>query len=657
MRRSWLITLDFETFSAANLKKVGAWRYSRDPTTEILVMGYRVDSGKLRQWFPGDPFPGDLERAIASGAWIEAHNSFFEYCIWTNVGRRLYGFPDVAQERFWCSAAKAAAACLPRALDQAVVAAGLDVRKGDLKPMLKLTRPRKPSKKDPTTRITPELAPELFDKLYRYNRQDVRTEEALSEAVPGLSAFERDVFRVDMAVNLRGVKVDREFVVAALAVAKMIERQNTARLYELTEGEVDAPTQRDRFLKFCRSVGLKLPNLKAETIEEWLKKLPPHAPKIHRELLALRAEGSRSSISKYKAFLDVMDPYSDRVHGLLLYFGANATGRWAGRLVQPQNFPRGDAKGAKGEDPGEAMCRMVDAIKLTAKDGKLSRLREFHESPTEVLSTALRGAFIPTLPDHVIGAGDYSAIEARCLFWIAQDPVGLDVYHKGRDIYRDMGSVIFGKPPEELDVGFERMMGKTTVLGCGYGMAAEKFQATCKRAYGVEIPLELAQRCVGEFRRRYKKVPELWYGCDRAAKRAIQTGAPTTCGLLGFRMVDGDLLMRLPSGRSLRYRRARVSGGEIVFTNGKGRTEGTYGGKLVENACQATARELLADATIKAERHPDVRLLMHAHDELVAEGRPGAVGKALVQVMEDTPAWADGLPIKVEAWEASRYHK
>lgn len=141
LRRSWLATLDFETFSPQNLKKVGAWRYSRDPATEILVMSYRVDSGRLMTWVPGQPFPEDLAQAIRRGLLFEAHNSFFEYCIWHNVGVRRYGFPEVDEARFWCSAAKTAAACLPRALDKAVVTAGLEVRKGDFKPVMKLTRP------------------------------------------------------------------------------------------------------------------------------------------------------------------------------------------------------------------------------------------------------------------------------------------------------------------------------------------------------------------------------------------------------------------------------------------------------------------------------------------------------------------------------------
>lgn len=656
MRKSWVVTADFETRSRLNLKKVGAWTYSRHSSTVALCMSYAIDNRPARLWKPGQPFPRDLRRALERGARLEAHNTFFEYCIWNNVCARLYGFPHLDIDRFECTAAKAAYACLPRSLDGAARAKGLDVQKGDSKAMLKLSRPRKPSKNNPSEWVDD---PELFKQLYKYCRQDTVVERELSYQLPALSPMERSIFRADLRVNARGMKVDMAFVRAALKVASRVSRYNTERLYELTGGEVDSPTQTKRFLKFCHGVGLNIPNTKKDTIEETLLALPEDAPELHRELLTLRQEGSRSSLSKYKSFLACTDPTDEKVYGLLLYFGANATGRWSGRLVQPQNFPRGGAKGRKDEDPGLAMERMVLAIKATAKDGNLKRLTQFHKSPAEVLSTALRGAFIPSRKGWIIGAGDYSAIEARCLFWLAQDPVGLKVYHDNKDIYRDMGSVIFNKPPEDLDTGFERMMGKTTVLGCGYGMAAPKFQLTCKKSYGVHIPMELAERCVRNFRRRYAMVPRLWYGLGDAAKDTLKTGRRNKVGLLET-YIDrsGDLRLLMPSGRALRYRKARLSGTQIVFTNGKGFTESTYGGKLVENACQALARDLLADALVKAEFHDDeVNVLFTSHDEVVAEGEPGKVAKRLVKIMENTPKWAKTLPIKVEAWESARYHK
>lgn len=674
--RCWIATADFETRSEVDLKKAGAWRYSAHPSTRVLCLGYSLDSGPVKVWRPGLPRPDDLIDAIERGCLFEAHNAFFEWCIWLNVMHARHGWPMLDLDKVVCSAARAAFACLPRSLEHALAAAGLEARKADNRAMRRLSRPRKPTKKDPRVWLEPDDAPELYRELYEYCAVDVAAERALSNAVSALPAFERRVFKADFAINLRGIKVDVEFIRSALTVNAILDRELSAELTGLTRGDVMAATERDRIISYLEKTGLELDSIDQETVEDLLYR--ETLTKTQRRVLELRQEGARSSVSKYKAFAECLD--GDTVRGLFLYYGANAHGRWSGRLVQPQNFPRGDAKCADTKlKGGDAMEAMVAAIKRVAQTGDTTYLREHFRveesetpgdpkskrrlvpaSPAEVLSTALRGAFIAR-EGRTYGVGDYSAIEARVLFWLAQEERGLQIYRDDGDIYRDMGSVIFNKPPADLDVGFERMMGKTTVLGCGYGMGQEKFQLTCKRAYGMIISDSLCEKSVNSYRERYAKVPKFWRELENAARQTIRSGMDTSVskGRIRFRMRRGDLVIVLPSGREIYHRRARLGRyGDIQYVNGKGFIESTYGGKICEYVVSGTARDLLADAIVKAEfDYDEIVPVMHSHDELVCEGEAGKVGKIVEDIMLDKPGWAKGLPIKVEVWEGPRYHK
>jgi len=455
-----------------------------------------------------------------------------------------------------------------------------------------------------------------------------------------------------------------------------IDREIASELCGMTRGDIMAATQRDRILKWLYDDGLLLPNLTAETVEDTLYE-HPSLSKRQRRMLVLRQEGCRSSVSKYRALDEWRD--EDTIRGLYVYYGANAHGRFAAKGPQPQNFPRGDAKCLDPEVKGAAaMELMVTAIKRTANDGKLSRLREqfrIEESevfgdprsprhmipapPAEVLSTAIRGVFVAR-EGKTYGVGDYSAIEARKVFWFAGEKRGLKIMADGGDIYRDQASDIFDKPPEDLDVGFERMMGKTVILGCGYAMGWKKFKLTCKRSYGMVIEDELCQKSVYSYRDRYTAVPKLWKALDDAARRCIRTGRMIEAadGKLTFWMDDGDLKIRLPSERDIIMRSARISHDQIIFTNGKGYTETTYGGKICEYVCSGSARDVLADAIVMAEfDYDDVDPVMHSHDELVCEGEAGKVGKIVGEIMKIAVDAYEGLPMKIETFEDDRYHK
>lgn len=618
------------------------------------------------------PPPVSLFSALREDYEFEAHNSMFEWCVWLNQMVAKHGWPRLRLKRVRCSAAKAAVACMPRALAKVAIILGCENQKLDEKPFKKLWRPRKPTKRDDSEWIEYDDDPDLYEKMYDYCDGDVAAEEEVSSKLPDLSPEEARIYFADFRINLRGVRIDVPFVHAALRLNRQLTRSLSSELCELTDGYVMAATEGERIIRHLARTGLHMPNMQAETVEDTLDRddLTDH----QRRVLEIRAEGNRSSVTKYEAFEAVRD--GDVVRCMYLYYGANAHGRWAGKNPQPQNFPRGDAKGEDGEKKGPLMERMVAAIKRARHFDELRegfyveqsevpgdpRSRRFKVAapPAEVLSTALRGAFIPR-EGKVFGVGDYSAVECRMLFVMAGDEVGLSLYRNDQDVYRHMGSDIFGKPPEELDEAFERMMGKTTVLGCGYGMGWIKFKLTCKRAYGMRIDDALCKKSVYGYRKKFRKVERFWYDLEEAAKRCITRRRTVECGMVEFRMRGADLAIRLPSGREIFHRQARVTrDDQIVYVCNKGFLNSTWGGTICEYVVSGACRDMLADAIVKMEFEiPEINVAMHSHDEGVAEGEPGVVGKLVGQAMEDMPWWAReiGFPMKVETWEGPVYHK
>ena len=675
--RCWIVTGDFETRSRLDLSVVGSWRYSVDPSTEVLCFHWTMDDGEVERWRPGLPPPRRLFRALEEGAVFEAHVAFFEWCIWHNVMVKRHGWPPLRSSHVVCTAARAAVACLPRRLEAAALHAGCRHVKLDDSAMKKLSKPRKPTKKDPREWHD---EPELFESLYAYCDGDVLSERELSDRLPALSKRERRIFLADREINLRGVRIDVDFVKSAMRVNAMIDLDIAAEMSRITGHEVTAATQRDRILRYLRNDGLELADLTAETVEDTLYEAD--LTERQRRVLTLRQEGCRSSVTKYRAFDEWRD--GDVVRGLYVYYGANAHGRFAGKGPQPQNLPRGDAKAAaksKEKDKDRAksllMEEMVADVKRSARDGDTERLRlryRIEESevfgdprsprhlvpapPAEVLSTAIRGTFVAR-EGKTYGVGDYSAIEMRKLFWFANDKRGMEILLTGGDVYRDQASDIFGKPPEELDEGFERMLGKTVVLGCGYAMSWKKFKLTCKRSYGMLLDDELCRRCVSSYRSRFEGVPVFWEALEKAARRCIKTGQQVDVGRVTFWMDGADLKIRLPAGRDIVHRAARISHDQIVFLNGKGYTENTYGGKMAEYVCSGSARDVLADALAMAEFDYDsVEPVMHSHDEIVCEGEEGTdVGAIVGEIMMKAVENYSGFPMKIETWTGARYRK
>lgn len=361
----WIATADFETRSAANLKKTGSWKYSLDPTTQALCMAFRLPywkKGRTGLWFPAFPEFGLVETGtdelvelfnwIIQGELVEAHNAWFERGIWQNIMAVRYGWPAVAGNQWRCSAAKAAAHALPRSLDDAAAALGLSIRKdaAGSKVMMKMNKPRKPLKKELVAweaagkPLLWHFSKELFKQLCDYCRQDILTEEAVSHAVPDLSDEEVEMYVLDQTINERGFLLDMDAVAAALSIIDTETSRLNAELKKLTGGSPDKATQRKKMHDWFLDQWVIIEDTKAGSVDEALKRtdLPP---KVRRGLELLQALG-RSSTAKYEAMRNWSCP-DGRVRGGLLYHGAS-TGRWSGAGVQPHNFPRGTVKNIDG---------------------------------------------------------------------------------------------------------------------------------------------------------------------------------------------------------------------------------------------------------------------------------------------------------------------
>lgn len=706
-------TIDFETRSACSIKDCGSWRYSLDPTTEVMCLAFRLphwEEGRTALWHPAFPHLGvaeadcpelgELFAWIAEGKLVEAHNCWFERGIWTNICVPKLGWPEVGHEQWRCSAAKAAAYSLPRSLDGCTAALRLRVKKDmeGSKVMKKMAKPRKPRVAEvkqwvqahsgvgvPIKQLTVQTVAtdsgwaahvtwdggerefqlpmywhesvEMLERLWAYCRVDVLAEEAVSHRLRDLSHTETKMYLMDQAINERGFQLDREGVEAALEVVEGIFSELNAELVALTDGQVQKATQRARMIQWFNEMGLPLEDTQGGTIDGWLKREDLEAD-VRRGLELVRALG-RSSTAKFVAAQNWATPGTWRVHGGLLYHGAG-TGRWSGSGVQPHNFPRGSIKD-------------MELAWEVIKTRDVAFMEMMYGDVMTLLSHALRGMIVPS-PGRRLMVADYAAIEARVVLWLADDEEALDVFRRKECIYMAMATEIYGRPiTDKVKQADERQMGKQAVLGLGYQMGAKKFQATLAEKWGIFIELDFAQQIVDTYREKFWRVKKMWWDQEAAAIAAGKNpGRTFRCGKVYWRSFDGFLHCKLPSGRLLGYcdpqvlkkktpwgeeRDCLTYMGVDPYTK-KWRRQDTYGGMLVENITQATARDLMADAMLRCHDEGIYDVILSVHDELIAEcdEDKGSV-EDFEATMAHVPDWAEGCPVAAEGWSGYRYKK
>ena len=663
--------IDFETRSAVDIKTAGAWKYAMDPSTEVLCMA--VSDGHAPLCLYGNNLFGEpsfFSLKAAETLFLVAHNAHFEYAIYHCILHKRFGWPALWDPKHWaCTMSRAAAANLPLSLDACGKALGIDKKKDTegRSVMLKLC---KPSSIDPLGSPIYNNDPALFQKLYDYCKRDVEAEMELDRLLPELSKEERKVWELDLIINRRGIAADVEAAAKAKDLASSLTDKLNGKLTEITGGEVDKASRVGALKTYLAKNGVNVDSMDKASVSVILS--APQISQNLKDVVKIRQQVGKSSTAKYSAILDVAANHDNRLRGLLQYHAAG-TGRWGGRLVQPQNFPKGI-----GFD-SERVVEDVLTLNIKGFDEK------YGDKSMDALSAGLR-AVLMAGPGKTLVSADYASIEARVLLWLADDPFALAKYRMGVDLYLDMAKSVYNNDSLTKENKLERNVGKFLVLGCGYGLGAKKMLLMCQQQ-GIDVTETLAEAAVKAYRTKYKKVVDLWYSVEQAARSAVRaaaTGSSYTCCTWadpktgkskGFRVVwtvDAErrfLVCQLPSGRRLRYYRPSLKTINTPFgekeeihywaagLGGKLEECKTYGGSLVENIVQGTARDIMANGMINAEA-AGFPVVLTVHDELVTE-KVGAEGDVdgLIKAMCDLPDWAEGCPIEAEGWTGKRYRK
>lgn len=650
-----LPVIDFETYSEAKIKDVGAWAYAEHPSTEVLCLSWSLPGDTTpRLWAPELAPPAPLFAYIAEGGLLEAHNSLFEFAIWHYVCVCRMGWPQLPLHQLRDSAARVAAWSVPRKLENAGAALELPIQK-DTKGhsvMLRVSKPRKPTKNKPWTRHTPENSPQDFRDLYAYCLRDWESETCLSAATPELSEQEERLWLLDQTINVRGVYVD---VPLARACARLIENHAdslNAELRTITGGQVDSASCVQELATFAG-----IPNAQKATVADALETRPLEP--AQRRALEIRQELGMASVKKVFAILDRVSSDS-RLRGTMIYCGADRTGRWSGAGLQPQNLTPGTLKQEQVE---EAISDIMAGRDLT-RWGDLFGL----------ISSLIR-PMIRAAPGHELICSDYNAIEARVLAVLAGEEWRLEVFRTHGMIYEASASRITGVPFEQFmehrkDTGEHhplRKLGKVAELASGY---QGWIGAWCKFGADTWLSEDDMKRHILAWREDSPMIPKLWEGLEGAAHRAVwNPGTEHSYRGLTY-CVQGDVLYcRLPSGRHLNYHRPRLGGDALggdwglSYHGTDSQTKRwveheTYGGKLTENVVQAVSRDILAEALprVEAAGYP---VVLHVHDELIAEVPEGwGSVEELERLMMVRPTWAHDWPIKASGgWRGLRYRK
>ena len=642
-----ILEMDIETFSDVDLIKCGVYAYADSPAFEVLLFAYCFDGGETRviDLAQGEVLPEDVVEAVFDGSVVKtAFNANFERtCLSKYFGRYLP--PD----SWHCSAVQAAVLALPRSLEDVGAVLGLDGRK--MKEGKELIRyfcvPCKPTKANGGRRRNlPCHAPEKWEVFKRYCRRDVDVEKAIRRKLGKfpIPEGEMEVYRLDQRINDRGVLVDMGLVRQAVRCERLHKEVVTERAYELTG--LENPNSVAQLKGWLGENGVEAESLSRKAVAELIEGADGEV----EELLRLRLLMAKTSVKKYEA-MERSVCSDGRVHGLLQFYGANRTGRWAGRLVQVQNLPQNhlpDLKLARG----------------LVREGRFEDVEMFYGSTPEVLSELIRTAFVPEEGCRFVVA-DFSAIEARVLAWLAGETWRLEVFSSHGKIYEASAAAMFHVPVEEVTKGSPlRQKGKIAELGLGYGGAAGALISM--GALDMGLSEEELPSLVAVWRRANPHITQFWWDVDKAAVEAVVKRTRTRAGRIAFEYRSGILFVMLPSGRRLAYVKPRMGVNrfgregltyEGILENKKwGRIE-TYGPKLVENIVQGTARDLLAEAMLRVERK-GYPIVMHCHDEIIAEvpERTGSV-EEMCEMMAVCPSWAEGLPLRADGYECGFYQK
>lgn len=641
------LSIDIETYSDVELTKCGVYAYADSPNFTILLFAYAFDDQetKIVDLACGEFLPKEVLDALTDENITKtAFNAAFERtCLSRYLGIHL------SPASWQCTAVQAAMLALPMSLRG--VGEVINIKRKKLEEGTDLVRyfstPCRPTKANGgRTRNLPCHEPEKWVLFKNYCIRDVEAEREIRQKLKNFPIPESELvlYRLDQEINDRGIMVDRDLVTHAVECDLQYTDIAKARAYELTG--LNNPNSVMQIKKWLLDRGIEAESLDKKAI----KVLLPATDGEVFEVLKLRLLMAKTSVKKYEAIKRSV--CSDgRVHGLLQFYGANRTGRWAGRLVQVQNLPQNHL-------PDLALARSL------IKGNRYEEVEMFYDSTPGVLSELIRTAFIPK-PGKRFIVSDFSAIEARVLAWLACEKWRLDVFCSHGKIYEASASAMFGISIEKIEKGSTyRQKGKIAELALGYGGSIGALTAMGALDMGLceeDLPL-----LVNQWRKANPHITKFWWEVDAAAIKAVQEKKELTIGSLVFSYKSGILFITLPSGRKLSYIKPKLEinkyGREGLTYEGIGENKKwmrieTYGPKLVENIVQAASRDLLALAMLRLSNQ-GLSIVMHIHDEVVMEVPEGCSSvEEVCKIMAVAPKWAAGLPLRADGYECYFYKK
>jgi len=656
------LSIDVETFSDVDLKKCGVYKYAESPNFEVLLFGASVDGGEVTVYdlASGDTVPEEIIKALSDDSVIKwAYNASFErVCLSVWLRRNYpqhfssYSIEDDTVRNYldpssWrCSLVWGAYMGLPLSLEGIGKVLKLENQKmAEGKALIRyFCVPCKPTKANGgRMRNLPEHDPVKWSTFIAYNKRDVETEMAIQQKLSKFPVpdFLWEEYHLDQEINDRGIQLDMVLVEQAIDIDERSREELSAKMRQLTA--LENPNSVQQMKEWLTKHGLEVDSLDKKAVKELLKTAPPELA----EVLELRRQLAKSSVKKYQAMQNAVCA-DGRARGMFQFYGANRSGRWAGRLIQLQNLPQNH------------MAHLEDSRNLV-RSGDYALLSALYDSVPEVLSELIRTAFVPR-DGYKFIVSDFSAIEARVLSFLAGESWRLKVFAENGDIYCASASAMFHVPVEKHGQNAHlRQKGKIAELALGYGGSVGALKSMGALEMG--LAEEELQPLVDAWRTSNPNIVQLWWDVDNAVKTTVRQRLDTETHGIRFRHRSGMLFIILPSGRQLCYVKPKMGtnkfGGDSVTYEGVGSTKKwerieSYGPKFVENIVQAVSRDILMYA-IRTLSH--CFIVGHVHDELIIECSMGVSLDAVCEQMGRTPPWIKGLNLRADGYETMFYKK